>query len=168
MPEFLNPFQVKDSDRAMNSRELQRAIRQSISAEEEAVHLYEAYADACDDEAIKEVFQDIADEEKVHVGEFQAVLNRLSADEVEFLDEGEDEVAEMFEEKVASELIKVAKFLTGATYTLTDADIKDIADHCSDKLKQKARKSGNTALYDAAEAVRQMVAAQIKKVGKKG
>jgi len=82
-------------DRKMSDRELARAIRLSIAAEEEAVHLYEALADATTNPLAKEVLQDIADEEKVHAGEFQRLLNILLPDEEDFLAEGSEEVNEI-------------------------------------------------------------------------
>ena len=93
MAQFVNPSVVLLGDRKASPRELSRLLRQSIAAEEEAVHLYEFIADITDLDWVKKVFQDVADEEKVHVGEFQAVLNRLLDDEEGFLEEGADEVA---------------------------------------------------------------------------
>ena len=113
MAQFINPWVVK-LDGTLTGRELARALRQSISAEEEAVHLYEAYADATEDPLAKQVFQDVADEEKVHVGEFQAVLNRLQPDESSWLQDGMEEVEEMAateEARVANELVRLAKAL---------------------------------------------------------
>ena len=82
----------------MTKRELTRAVRLALAAEEEAVHLYEALADATDDALAKEVLQDIADEERVHAGEFQRLLNILLDDEEKWLAEGAAEVDEMAEE----------------------------------------------------------------------
>lgn len=98
MPEFANPFSGMVPDRKMSKRELTRAIRLNLAAEEEAVHLYEAMADATDDALAKEVLQDIADEERVHAGEFQRLLNILLEDEEDLLAEGAEEVEEMAEE----------------------------------------------------------------------
>ena len=98
MPEFVNPFSGMTPDRKMSKRELTRAIRLNLAAEEEAVHLYEALADATDDALAKEVLQDIADEERVHAGEFQRLLNILLEDEEDLLAEGAEEVDEMAEE----------------------------------------------------------------------
>jgi rubrerythrin len=69
------------------------------------VHLYEALADATDDALAKAVLQDIADEERVHAGEFQRVLNMLLPDEEKWLAEGAGEVNEIAEklEKSAQE-----------------------------------------------------------------
>jgi hypothetical protein len=61
MAEFLNPFSGLQPGRALTKRELTRALRQALAAEEEAVHLYEALADAADDEVARAVLQDVAD-----------------------------------------------------------------------------------------------------------
>ncbi len=97
MAEFLNPFPGMVPGRKLTKRELTRAIRMSLSAEEEAVHLYEAIADATDDPLAKDLMQDIANEERVHAGEFQRLLNILLPDEEGFLAEGAEEVNEMAE-----------------------------------------------------------------------
>jgi len=75
-------------------RELTRAIRDAIIAEEGAINQYETIVDSTDNELAKEVLQDIANEEKVHVGELQRVLAELLDDEQDFLDEGAGEVEE--------------------------------------------------------------------------
>ena len=95
MPEFVNPFSGILPNRKLSARELTRALRLSLAAEEEAIHLYEALADATDNKLAKAVLQDIANEEKVHVGEFQQLLNILLEDEEKWLREGAEEVDEM-------------------------------------------------------------------------
>ncbi len=97
MADFINPFPGVTPDRKLTDRELTRAIRLSLSAEQEAIHLYEALADATDNPLAKEVLQDIANEEKEHAGEFLRLLSILLPDEQEFLDEGAEEVDEMAE-----------------------------------------------------------------------
>ena len=82
----------------MTDSELARAIRLDLAAEEEAVHLYEAHADATDNELAKKVLHDIANEERVHAGEFQRLINILLKDEEKFLAEGAEEVNEMAKE----------------------------------------------------------------------
>ena len=94
MAEFVNPFPGMIPDRKLTARELVRSIRLSLTAEEEAVHLYEALADAADNELAKAVLQDIANEERVHAGEFQRLLNILVPDEEMFLNQGAAEVDE--------------------------------------------------------------------------
>lgn len=95
MPEFLNPFTGVVPERKLTNAELARAIRQDLSAEQEAVHLYEAHADATDSALAKKVLRDIANEERVHIGEFQRLLNILLKDEEKFLAEGAEEVNQM-------------------------------------------------------------------------
>ena len=95
MPEFVNPFSGILPKRKLSERELTRALRLSLAAEEEAIHLYEALADATENTLAKRVLQDIANEEKVHVGEFQQLLTILLEDEENWLREGADEVNEL-------------------------------------------------------------------------
>ena len=95
MPEFVNPFSGVAAGRKLTARELTRAIRLTLSAEEEAVHLYQALADATDDPLAKAVLEDIADEERVHKGEFQRLLNILLPDEANFLAQGAAEVNDL-------------------------------------------------------------------------
>jgi len=92
MPQFVDPFTGVVPGRKMTDAELARAIRFNLSAEEEAVHLYLSHADATDNELAKRVLRDIADEERVHAGEFQRLLNILLADEVTLMAQGADEV----------------------------------------------------------------------------
>ena len=95
MPEFINPFSGTVPDRKLTLGELIRAIRLNIAAEQEAVHLYMAHADATDHPLAKEVLTDIANEERVHAGEFQRLLEILTGDEAELMAEGREEVDEM-------------------------------------------------------------------------
>ena len=95
MPEFTNPFSGVAPGKKLTDSELARALRLDLSAEEEAVHVYQAHADATDNELARKVLLDIADEERVHVGEFQRLLNILLKDEERFLAEGAEEVDEM-------------------------------------------------------------------------
>ena len=110
MAQFIDPFVVKTPDKFLSQREVERAIRQGISAEHEAVHLYEAIADATDNDLVKAVMQDIANEEKIHAGEFQELLQRLSGEEEGYMNDGAEEVEDI-SRRVASELIRVAKLL---------------------------------------------------------
>jgi rubrerythrin len=95
MPEFLNPFTGMIPARKLTDSELTRALRLNLSAEEEAVHLYQSHADATDNTLAKAVLLDIADEERVHAGEFQRLINILLSSEEDFLARGADEVNEM-------------------------------------------------------------------------
>lgn len=98
MPEFVNPFSGKVPERKITIEELARAIRLNIAAEHEAVHLYMAHAQATDHVLAKRVLEDIANEERVHIGEFQRLLQVLTGDEDDFLAEGRAEVDEIISE----------------------------------------------------------------------
>ncbi len=95
MPEFVNPFSGKVPDRKLTPEELIRAVRLDLAAEHEAVHLYLAHADATDNALAKKVLMDIADEERVHAGEFARLLNILTGNEDALLAQGAQEVDEM-------------------------------------------------------------------------
>jgi rubrerythrin len=95
MPEFLNPFSGMVPDRKLTLEELVRAIRLDLAAEHEAVHLYLAHADATDHPLARKVLIDIANEERVHAGEFARLISILTKDEDKFLAEGAEEVDEM-------------------------------------------------------------------------
>jgi rubrerythrin len=95
MPEFVNPFPGLTPGRKLTARELTRALRMALSAEEEAIHQYQALSDATDDPLAKAVLDDIANEERVHKGEFQRLLNILLPDEANYLAEGAAEVNDL-------------------------------------------------------------------------
>jgi len=98
MPEFVNPFSGTVPDRKLTKAELIRAIRLNLAAEHEAVHLYLAHADATDDPLAKAVLTEIANEERVHAGEFGRLLDILTGDEAQMLAEGKAEVDGLVEE----------------------------------------------------------------------
>ncbi|OPX67069.1 MAG: Rubrerythrin [Methanomassiliicoccales archaeon PtaB.Bin215] len=94
MPEFGQPFSGLANGRKLTEAELIRAIRFMVSAEYEAVQLYMQLAESTDNKLAIEVLKDIADEERVHAGEFLRLLKELSPDEEEFYKEGAKEVEE--------------------------------------------------------------------------
>ena len=94
MPEFGSPFSGLANDRKLTHEELVRAIRFMVAAEYEAVQLYMQLAESIDDELAIEVLKDIADEERVHAGEFLRLLKHLEPNEEKFYAEGAEEVEE--------------------------------------------------------------------------
>ncbi|MFA7159010.1 MAG: ferritin family protein [Kiritimatiellia bacterium] len=92
MPEFGSPFAGQASDRKLTKEELVRAIRFMVAAEYEAIQLYMQLAESTDDKLAIEVLRDIADEERVHAGEFLRLLRELAPDEEKFYAEGAREV----------------------------------------------------------------------------
>jgi len=99
MPDFGNSFSGMTSGRKLSNEELIRAIRFMIAAEYEAIQLYMQLAEATDNKLAIEVLKDIADEERVHAGEFLRLLKNLAPDEEQLYQEGEEEVKEI-EEKL--------------------------------------------------------------------
>lgn len=94
MPDFGNAFSGLSLDRKMSHNELVRAIRFMVAAEYEAVQLYVQVAEATDSNLAKAVLYGIANEEKVHAGEFLRLLKELAPDEESFYEEGASEVEE--------------------------------------------------------------------------
>jgi rubrerythrin len=94
MPEFGTPFSGVARDKKITHEELVRAIRFMVAAEYEAIQLYLQLAESTDNRLAQEVLRDIADEEKVHAGEFLRLLKELAPDEQKFYDEGAEEVEE--------------------------------------------------------------------------
>ena len=58
----------------------------------EATKLYMQFAESTDNKLAIDVFKDIADEERVHAGEFLRLLHKLAPDEEKFYDKGTKEV----------------------------------------------------------------------------
>ena len=94
MPDFGTPFAGLAKDRKLTEAELIRAIRFMVSAEYEAIQLYMQLAESTDNKLAIEVLTDIANEEKVHAGEFLRLLKELAPDEEKFYAEGAAEVEE--------------------------------------------------------------------------
>lgn len=92
MPDFGSPFSGLASDRKLTNAELIRAIRFLIAAEYEATQLYMQLAESTDNKLAIAVLEDIADEERVHAGEFLRLLRELAPDEAKFHAQGAEEV----------------------------------------------------------------------------
>jgi rubrerythrin len=97
MPEFGAPFSGLAHERKLTKEELIRAIRFMVAAEYEAVQMYMQLAESTDNKLAIAVLKDIADEERVHAGEFLRLLKQLAPDEEKFYDEGAEEVEEEIE-----------------------------------------------------------------------
>ena len=99
MPDFGHPFSGLAKERKLTDQELIRSIRFMISAEYEAIQLYMQLAESTDNELAREVLKDIADEERVHAGEFLRLLHELAPEEQKFYDKGAEEVLEEIKKK---------------------------------------------------------------------
>jgi len=91
-----SPLEVP-TGRKLSREELLEALRISIIAELDAINLYMQFARAVDDERVRKVFEDVAREEKTHVGEFLALLKLLDTEQATELSAGEKEVRELSE-----------------------------------------------------------------------
>jgi rubrerythrin len=89
----LLPKDLKDIrlEGKLNKQEIVRALRLAVTAELEAINVYEMIADATDMTDIAEVVDDIANEEKIHVGEFLKLIEKIAPDEMEAYNKGGDE-----------------------------------------------------------------------------
>ena len=94
MPEFGTPFSGLANARKLTDEELVRAIRFMVAAEYEAIQLYMQLAESTDNKLAVEVLKDIADEERVHAGEFLRLLRELAPDEEKLYAKGAKEVEE--------------------------------------------------------------------------
>ena len=102
MPDFGSSLSGLAHDRKLTRSELVRAIRFQVAAEYEAIQLYMQLAESTDDKLAQQVLIDIADEERVHAGEFLQLLKHLAPDEQKFYDEGAEEVQEMIDKLKSS------------------------------------------------------------------
>jgi rubrerythrin len=92
MPAFGSPFSGMANDRKLTKEELIRAIRFMVAAEYEATQMYMQLAESIDNKLAAEVLKDIADEERVHAGEFLRLLYELAPIEKELYAQGAEEV----------------------------------------------------------------------------
>jgi rubrerythrin len=99
MPAFGSPFSGLANDRKLTDQELIRAIRFMVAAEYEAIQLYMQLAESTDNKLAVEVLKDIADEERVHAGEFLRLLRELAPDEEKLYTKGAKEVEAEIEKK---------------------------------------------------------------------
>jgi len=95
--DFTSVSPILDTDKPLNERELQRAIRIAIAAEHDAASFYELMADLTEDANMKKLFQDISNEEKVHVGEFERALETLDTENASHVEKGIQEAIEKLE-----------------------------------------------------------------------
>jgi rubrerythrin len=99
MPGCGTPFSGLANDRKLTDEELVRAIRFMVASEYDAIQMYMQLAESTDNKLAAEVLKDIADEERVHAGEFLRLLRELAPDEEKLYAQGarevEDEIKKM-------------------------------------------------------------------------
>jgi len=70
----------------------EQILRKSIIAELEAINMYEGFASVISNEKVRKVLKDVANEEKVHVGEFLELLLEIDKKQVNGINKGKIEV----------------------------------------------------------------------------
>ena len=95
MPTFGSPFSGVANNKKLTNDELIRAVRFTVAAEFEATQLYMQLAESTDNKLAVKVLKAVADEERVHVGEFLRLLHELAPDEEKFYTKGAKEVEDM-------------------------------------------------------------------------
>ncbi|MFN3505137.1 MAG: ferritin family protein [Caldimicrobium sp.] len=90
------PFDLSSLEEEDLERQL---LRIAISAELDAINLYEQLAALAEDENLKALFYEVAREEKTHVGEFMTLLLEKDEEQAEELEAGRSEVEELLEEE---------------------------------------------------------------------
>ena len=100
MPDFGQPFSGLAKERKLTDSELIRSIRFMVSGEYEAIQLYMQLAESTDNKLAIEVLTDIADEERIHAGEFLRLLEEISPDEKTFYSKGNKEVEDIIKKLI--------------------------------------------------------------------
>jgi rubrerythrin len=93
------PIKVEKVNKKYLDREI---LRLAVTAELDAISLYEQLSETTENKAIAEVLLDVAKEEKTHMGEFQALLLREDEAQREELMKGKQEVEEKLEKPTSA------------------------------------------------------------------
>lgn len=95
--EDIIPTSVAFDSNSITSDE--QILRTAIASEFGAINLYQQMLDSSKSEEVKKILQDIIDEEKIHVGEFELILSKfVDKDNNDLLIDGAQEA-----EKVVNE-----------------------------------------------------------------
>jgi len=121
-------------------------LRLAAIAEFDAANLYEMMADLASLPKLRELFLEIANEEKVHIGEFEFALEHVDPEHEHFQEKGEDEAEELTDLKDDQEDVK-----EGLTEDARKEKIKDLRKgnemRCKAVMQQiEKRKAGIKAL----------------------
>ena len=128
MPNFASALTEPLNGRKLTKEELVRAVRFLVSAEYEAVQMYQQVVEATDDGLVIKVINSIIDEEKVHAGEFLKLLHELDPEEAKHYKEGEKEVKkemkkeEPVDEPVDESVERLLRLIDEKTVTAEDFD----------------------------------------------
>ncbi len=96
-----DPF-IATISKQLSPQELLQAIRADMAGELEAIIGYEAHAMACNDERVKQILIQIADDEKKHVGQLQQILHMLNPHEQQMFDQGQNKIMQQQSQNFSS------------------------------------------------------------------
>jgi rubrerythrin len=96
LEEMMSKTPIEIDKMGKRERDLE-IMRTAITAELDAISLYEQLAAQTDDVNMKKVLSDVAREEKTHFGEFQELLLRMDKEQVRELNKAKEEVRELTE-----------------------------------------------------------------------
>ncbi len=82
-------------NKKLDKEGIAQALRLAIIGELDAINLYVQLAEASENENVKKVLLDIAEEEKVHVGELMEVLKKIDAEQARALEKAAEEIKEL-------------------------------------------------------------------------
>ena len=94
MPDFNTIQNVYTPDRKLTATEILRAIKFSISAEYEAIQLYQQIMENTNHKAVIKVLSEITKDEKKHVGGLNKLLEILSPEDDKIYQLGAEETLE--------------------------------------------------------------------------
>lgn len=117
MASFANAFYGNANPRKLTPSELIRAVRLMVVDEYEAISVYMQLAESTDNELAREVLTDIANEERVHAGEFLRLLKELAPDEEKWYTDGASEVEAEIARLAASRSEKMTPAEAGTSPT---------------------------------------------------
>jgi uncharacterized protein len=91
---FNNGF-IQQNGSNMSNEEIAQKIRKDIIGELDAIIQYEQHAMSTNNMQMKGLWKDIANEEKVHIGELMEALNMFDRDNQKKFEEGVKEFKEL-------------------------------------------------------------------------
>lgn len=80
-PDFTTAQSTRSFEKKLSVSEFVRAIRFSVTAEYEAIQIYEQIVEAIEDAHAKTVITDIINEERLHAGQFLDILFSIAPEE---------------------------------------------------------------------------------------
>jgi rubrerythrin len=82
-------------EKSFSKDDIAMALRNDIIAELDAINYYLQQARLETDKKVKKIHLDIANEEKIHLGEFLTLLLKYDPDQKEMIEHGKKEVSEL-------------------------------------------------------------------------